>query len=74
MLSMACSYVGYVEAAFSFSTDGSRACNLAPGGQYYMNLAICASPELNDDRYCIPTSAAPENGHRLVMSQDYYRN
>jgi len=71
-VSAACSYVGYAEARVSFSTDGSLACNLAPGSQYYMNLAICASPELNNDRYCSPTSTAPENGHRLVMSPDYY--
>lgn len=73
-VSAACSYVGYAEASMRFSTDGTRACNLAPGGQYYMNLALCASPGLNNDRYCSPESRAPENGHRLVMSPDYYRN
>ena len=73
-VSMACSYVGYAEASMRYSTDGTRSCNLAPGGQYYMNLAICASPDLSNDRYCSPNSTAPENGHRLVMSPDYYRN
>ena len=71
-VSAACSYVGYAESGMRFSTDGSYACNLSPGGQYYMNLAICASPDLDNDRYCSPTSTAPENGHRLVMSPDYY--
>ena len=71
MLNMACSYKGYVEAAFRFSTDGSSGCNLAPGGQYYMNLAICAS--VPDDRYCSdPSARTPAKGARLVMSQDYY--
>lgn len=69
-LNAACSYVGYAEASIRFSTDGSRGCNLAPGGRYYMNLAICAS--VADDRYCRPESRAPEKGHRLVMSPDYY--
>ena len=71
MLNSACGYVGYVEAAFRFSTDGSYGCNLAPGGQYYMNLAICAS--VPGDLYCNdPSARTPVKGARLVMSQDYY--
>lgn len=67
----ACSYVGYAEAGMGFGTDGSQSCNLAPGGQYYMNLAICNS--VPGDLYCKdPSATAPTNGHRLVMSQDYY--
>lgn len=72
MLNSACGYVGYVEASMSFSTDGSSSCNLAPNGQYYMNLAICASKGYSDPYCKDPDATTPANNARLVMSQDYY--
>jgi hypothetical protein len=70
MLNSACGYVGYVEAMVRFSTDGSLGCNLNPGGQYYMNLAICRS--VPRDLYCNdPGATTPANDARLVMSPDY---
>jgi hypothetical protein len=66
-----CGYVGYVEAVFSVSTDGSLACNLSPGGTYYLNQAFCASTPT--DQYCSdPSATTPNNGARLVMAVDYY--
>jgi hypothetical protein len=49
-LSASCGYNGYVEGKFIFSTNGSRGCNLSPGGTYYFNLAICKST--SSDSYC----------------------
>ena len=66
-----CSYIGYVESVFNVSTDGSLACNLSPGGTYYLNQAICKSTP--SDRQCRDAGATtPNNGARLVMAVDYY--
>ena len=48
-VSSSCGYKGYAEAQLLFSTDGSRSCNLSPGGTYYLNLAVCttAAGDLN---------------------------
>jgi hypothetical protein len=66
-----CSYIGYVEAVFSVSTDGSSACNLSPGGTYYLNQALCKSTP--SDTQCRDAGATtPNSGARLVMAVDYY--
>ena len=66
-----CSYIGYVEAVFRVSTDGSLACNLSPGGTYYLNQAICKSTP--SDTQCRDAGATtPNNGARLVMAVNYY--
>ena len=66
-----CSYIGYVEAVFSVSTDGSSACNLSPGGTYYLNQAICKSTP--SDTQCRDAGATtPNKGAKLVMAVDYY--
>lgn len=66
-----CSYIGYVEAVFRVSTDGSSACNLSPGGSYYLNQAVCASTQ--SDTQCRDAGATtPSNGARLVMAVNYY--
>jgi hypothetical protein len=66
-----CGYVGYVEAVFGVSTDGSLACNLSPGGSYYLNMTLCKSTQ--GDSQCRDAGATtPNNGARLVMAVDYY--
>ena len=66
-----CGYVGYVEAVFSVSTDGSTACNLSPGGSYYLNMTLCVSTP--SDSQCRDAGATtPNNGARLVMAVNYY--
>ena len=66
-----CGYVGYVEAVFRVSTDGSSACNLSPGGSYYLNMTLCKST-LGDTQCRDAGATTPNNGAKLVMTVDYY--
>ena len=43
-----CSYRGYAEATLRLSTDGSEACDLQDGGEYFVNLALCT---VDDNAY-----------------------
>ena len=65
-----CGYVGYVEAAIGVSTDGSKTCNLSPGGSYYINTAICASTS-SDANCSSPSATTPDRPLTLVMRGSY---
>ena len=69
-VSSACSYNGYVEGTLRISTDGSRDCNLSPGGTYYFNMALCKSSD--GDLYCSQTGAlATPADAKIVLVSNY---
>ncbi len=67
-----CGYKGYVEGALSFSTDGSRGCNLSPGGTYYLNMAICSSTA--DDLFCSGAGAKTSQDPVTLAIEAKYGN
>ena len=71
-VSEGCGYKGYAESVLRFSTNGSRACNLSPGGNYYLNLALCKTTD--GDLNCSASGATSAPGDSTLVVKSSYSN
>ena len=63
-----CEYVGYAQTSLRFSVDGSQACNLERGGEYFINVALCDSVEGDVECRSIRAETAEDDATFAVRS------
>ena len=71
-VSAGCGFKGYAEGVLRFSTNGSRACNLSPGGAYFLNLALCKTTDA--DLNCSASGATSAQGDSTLVVKSSYSN